>query len=175
MLIVCFTREKDGTTHCTPHELLIFEFFQINTLWKHNFYQQFRMCCLAHEHMAELKPIIDEIRARGEVGNALSLHVGSTAGLTLHTAHSNPNTCHWVMPPYNDSLYSQFWCWFLALCFMIFVRAVSLGSGNVSPTSNRNRVWGNVARNCMRVVVIVYFILQFFYLQSDEWSANKIL
>lgn len=59
--------------------------------------KKFRMCCLAHEHMAELKPIIDEIRARGEVGNAYPLHVGSTAGLTLHTAHSNPNTCHWVI------------------------------------------------------------------------------
>lgn len=42
-------------------------------------------------------PIFDEIRARGEVGNAYPLHVGSTAGPTLHMAHVNPNTCYWVI------------------------------------------------------------------------------
>ncbi|KAG5872491.1 hypothetical protein JTB14_037535 [Gonioctena quinquepunctata] len=51
---------------------------------------------LAHEHLAELMPIFDEIRARGECGNAYPLHVGSTAGPTLHMAHVNPNTCYWV-------------------------------------------------------------------------------
>lgn len=53
--------------------------------------------CSADEHLAELMPIFDEIRARGEVGNAYPLHVGSTAGPTLHMAHVNPNTCYWVI------------------------------------------------------------------------------
>ncbi|VEN53624.1 unnamed protein product [Callosobruchus maculatus] len=50
----------------------------------------------ADEHMAELMPIFNEIRARGECGNAYPLHVGSHAGPTLHTHHVNPNTCYLV-------------------------------------------------------------------------------
>nr|CAH7732106.1 unnamed protein product [Callosobruchus chinensis] len=46
--------------------------------------------------MAELMPIFDQIRARGECGNAYPLHVGSHAGPTLHTHHVNPNTCYLV-------------------------------------------------------------------------------
>ncbi|VEN53634.1 unnamed protein product [Callosobruchus maculatus] len=52
--------------------------------------------CRADEHMAELMPIFNEIRARGECGNAYPLHVGSHAGPTLHTHHVNPNTCYLV-------------------------------------------------------------------------------
>jgi dystonin len=53
--------------------------------------------CLAHEHLAELMPIFEQLRAKGEVGNAYPLHVGSTAGPTLHWAPLNLNTqCHWV-------------------------------------------------------------------------------
>lgn len=61
-----------------------------------HFLLHFRMY-LAHEHLAELMPIFDQIRARGECGNAYPLHVGSTAGPTLHMAHVNPNTCYWVI------------------------------------------------------------------------------
>jgi hypothetical protein len=54
--------------------------------------------CLAHEHLAELMPIFEQLRAKGEVGNAYPLHVGSTAGPTLHWAPLNLNTqCHWVI------------------------------------------------------------------------------
>ncbi|KAJ8936625.1 hypothetical protein NQ314_012241 [Rhamnusium bicolor] len=65
-------------------------------LSKYHFLLHFRMY-LAHEHLAELMPIFDQIRARGECGNAYPLHVGSTAGPTLHMAHVNPNTCYWVI------------------------------------------------------------------------------
>lgn len=54
-------------------------------------------CCAAEEHLAELMPIFEELRAKGEVGNAYPMHVGSTSGPTVHMAHANPNTCHWVM------------------------------------------------------------------------------
>ncbi|CAH1991993.1 unnamed protein product [Acanthoscelides obtectus] len=49
--------------------------------------------------MAELMPIFNEIRARGECGNAYPLHVGSHASgpIHLHTHHVNPNTCYMVM------------------------------------------------------------------------------
>lgn len=58
----------------------------------------FGMCCLAHEHMAELMPIFEQLRAKGEIGNAYPLHVGSTAGPTLHwTQANNPNSFHWVI------------------------------------------------------------------------------
>ncbi|XP_063905666.1 microtubule-actin cross-linking factor 1 isoform X33 [Zophobas morio] len=53
--------------------------------------------CRAHEHLAELMPIFEQLRAKGEVGNAYPLHVGSTAGPTLHWAPPNLNTpYHWV-------------------------------------------------------------------------------
>lgn len=55
------------------------------------------MLCAAEEHLAELMPIFEELRAKGEVGNAYPMHVGSTSGPTVHMAHANPNTCHWVI------------------------------------------------------------------------------
>lgn len=47
--------------------------------------------------MAELMPIFEQLRAKGEVGNAYPMHVGSTSSPTVHMTHANPNTCHWVM------------------------------------------------------------------------------
>ncbi|KAK5647774.1 hypothetical protein RI129_002666 [Pyrocoelia pectoralis] len=52
--------------------------------------------CRAEEHLAELMPIFEQLRAKGEVGNAYPMHVGSTSSPTVHMAHANPNTCHWV-------------------------------------------------------------------------------
>lgn len=63
----------------------------------------------AEEHLAELMPIFEELRAKGEVGNAYPMHVGSTSGPTVHMAHANPNTCHWVMSDINQNhLYHSF-------------------------------------------------------------------
>lgn len=46
------------------------------------------MHCIAEEHLAELMPIFDELRAKGEVGNALPMQVGSTTCPTVYTRSS---------------------------------------------------------------------------------------
>lgn len=75
----------------------------------------------ADEHLAELMPIFNEIRARGEIGNAYPLHVGSTAGPTLHMAHVNPNTCYWVIHRFYYIIYLRF-----HLVFYVVVVVVSV-------------------------------------------------
>lgn len=67
-------------------------------------------------------PIFEELRAKGEVGNAYPMHVGSTSGPTVHMAHANPNTCHWVM--FSSSLLVSFFL--LLLLFGGGVRVVVL-------------------------------------------------
>lgn len=62
-------------------------------------------------------PIFDQIRARGEVGNAYPLHVGSTAGPTLHMAHVNPNTCYWVIHRFYYIIYLLFQCFVVSLLY----------------------------------------------------------
>nr|XP_022909041.1 GAS2-like protein 3 isoform X5 [Onthophagus taurus] len=50
--------------------------------------------CRAEEHLAELMPIFEQLRAKGEVGNAYPMQVGSTSGPTVYMAHGNPYSCH---------------------------------------------------------------------------------
>lgn len=52
---------------------------------------------LAEEHLAELMPIFEQLRQKGEVGNAYPLHVGSISGPTVHMARVNPHTYQWVI------------------------------------------------------------------------------
>lgn len=53
--------------------------------------------CLAEEHLAELMPIFEQLRAKGEVGNAYPMQVGSTSGPTVVMAHGNPYSCYRVI------------------------------------------------------------------------------
>lgn len=81
------------------------------------------MCIVspAEEHLAELMPIFEQLRAKGEVGNVYPMQVGSTSGPTVYMAHGNGQySCHLVIIHVFRSVhrfFTLFWfcchcCWF---------------------------------------------------------------